>query len=169
MSGKRGVLAIVALWFVLALLGSLFGVFAREILHAPIPLGIAAVVPVLLFLGWRSGSAEFQRFVLSLDLRRITLLQTFRVTGVLFVILYLRGVLPGVFALPAGCGDMAIGLTLGVLSSLPLGLASGRVTSQLMAHFPLSLIPTFFVPLFLILHLIALMQVRPKTAARPAS
>jgi hypothetical protein len=43
---------------------------------------------------------------------------------------------------------------MGVLySNGPLGLLSaGTVTTQLMVTFPVSLIPTFFVPLFLLLH-----------------
>jgi hypothetical protein len=102
--------------------------------------------------------------------------------------------LPGVFALPAGWGDIAIGITaplvawlwkpqpparafvvwnllgsldlvmavtLGVLASAtPVGVLAGDVTTRPMGQFPLSLIPTFFVPLLLIFHLIALIRVR---------
>ncbi len=108
----------------------------------------------------------------------------------MFVILYLQGFLPGIFALPAGWGDFAIGITaplvawfwrrpyprkmfvvwnvlgvldlvtavtLGVLASAtPVGVLAGDVTTRLMGMFPLSLIPTFFVPLLIIGHLIAL-------------
>jgi hypothetical protein len=111
-----------------------------------------------------------------------------------FLILYQRGALPGAFAIPAGWGDFAIGITapivawhlrrpfptktfivwnllgildlvlavtLGVLASrTPIGVLAGDVTTRLMGQFPLSLIPTFFVPLLLILHLISLSRVR---------
>ena len=139
-------------------------------------------------------SARFQEFVMSLDLRILTVAQTWRVGGIVFLILYQHGALPGVFAIPAGWGDMAIGITapvvawywkrpfpsktfivwnvlgsldlvmavsLGVLASAtPVGVLAGDVTTRLMGRFPLSLIPTFFVPLLLILHLISLSRVR---------
>ena len=194
MSAPKSVLAALVVWFLLVLLGSLFGVFAFEILHAPIPLGVAASLPVVVFLGWYWGSPTLQQFAFSLDLRKLTLVHTLRLTGVIFVLLYLRRLLPGVFALPAGLGDMAFGMTaplvasilkgrsrfparifavwnvlgildmvlavsLGVLASLPVGPFSGAITTQQMAHFPLSLVPAFLVPLFLILHLIALIRV----------
>jgi len=50
--------------------------------------------------------------------------------------------------------DLVSALTMGVLySNGPLGiLSAGTVTTRLMVTFPVSLIPTFFVPLFLLLH-----------------
>jgi hypothetical protein len=111
-----------------------------------------------------------------------------------FLILYQQAALPGVFALPAGWGDLAIGLTapvvawfwiqpfprtafiawnilgafdlvlavtLGILASAtPIGVLAGDLSTRLMSQFPLSLIPTFFVPLILIFHLISLNRVR---------
>jgi hypothetical protein len=47
-----------------------------------------------------------------------------------------------------------------------VGLLTGDVTTRLMGLFPLSLIPTFFVPLLFICHLISLRRVR---AAWPAA
>ena len=114
----------------------------------------------------------------------LTVAQTWRVGGVVFLILHHRGHLPGVFAIPAGWGDIAIGITAplvawfwrrpfppktfvvwNVLGSLDLVMAvtlgcsprerpsaSWRGTSHPAdGQFPLSLIPTFFVPLLLIL------------------
>ena len=52
-------------------------------------------------------------------------------------------------------------VTLGVLSSdTPIGILAGETNTRLMGSFPLSLIPTFFVPLFLIFHLVVLAQLR---------
>ena len=185
--------AVLAAWFFLALGGSLLGAFDSGP-RPPLPLGLAAVVPVAAFVACYLTSARFREFVLSLDLRVLTLTQTFRVVGIVFVILYFLGALPGVFALPAGWGDFAVGVTapvvawywkrpfpyrtfvvwnvlgildlvtamsLGVLASAtPVGALAGDVTTRLMGQFPLSLIPTFFVPLLLIFHLIALIRVR---------
>src|SRR5208282_1346807 len=139
----------------------------------------------------------FRQFVSSIDLRVLTWVQTWRVLGIVFLIVHQRELLPGVFALPAGWGDIAIGITapvvawfwrppyphktfvvwnvlgivdlvvavsLGVLASpTSVGILTGNVTTRLMAVFPLSLIPTFLVPLFLIFHLICLIRVRTES------
>jgi hypothetical protein len=188
--------ATVAVWFLLALGGSLLGVFDSEP-RPPIPLGLAAVIPVALFVFCHLTSARFRQVVSSLDLRILALAQTWRVGGVVFLLLYLQGAMPGVFALPAGWGDVAVGITaplvawywkrpfprktfvawnvlggldlvtavsLGVLASAtPVGVLAGEVSTRLMGQFPLSLIPTFFVPLLLIFHLISLIRVREAT------
>jgi len=185
-------LAVLAVWFLFALGGSLLGLFDSGP-RPPLLLGLAAAVPVAAFVVCYLTSAEFREFVLSLDLRGLALAQTFRVVGIVFVILYSLGALPGAFALPAGWGDFAIGITapvvawywkrpfpkrtfivwnvlgsldlvdamtLGVLASAsPVGILGGDVTTRLMGQFPLSLIPTFFVPLLLIFHLICFIRV----------
>jgi hypothetical protein len=50
--------------------------------------------------------------------------------------------------------DLVSAIVMGVLySNGPLGiLSAGTVTTRLMVTFPVSLIPTFFVPLFILLH-----------------
>ena len=55
-----------------------------------------------------------------------------------------------------GLVDLLSALTLGVLySNGPLGVLSrGGVTTEFMVTFPVSLIPTFLVPLFILLHLL---------------
>jgi hypothetical protein len=185
--------AVLVAWFLLALGCSLLGVFDNQP-GPPVLLGLAVLAPLAVFGACYLTSAPFRQFVSSLDLRVLTLLHTLRVVGVVFVLLYHQGALPGVFALPAGWGDIAIGITaplvawywkppfptrafvvwnvlgsldlvlaisLGVLSSpTPVGILAGDVTTRLLGQFPLSLIPTFFVPLLLICHLICLIRVR---------
>jgi hypothetical protein len=52
-----------------------------------------------------------------------------------------------------GTADLIIAVTLGVLhGGPPLGLLAGPVSTTAVAHYPLSLIPTFGVPLALLLH-----------------
>jgi hypothetical protein len=59
-----------------------------------------------------------------------------------------------------GSLDLVNAVSLGLLASAtPVGVMAGDVTTRLMGQFPLSLIPTFFVPLLLIFHLIALSRV----------
>jgi hypothetical protein len=71
--------------------------------------GVAA--PLALFFAWLRLSQSFREFVLSLDLRLVAGIQARRWAGFGFLSLYAYKVLPAVFALPAGLGDMAIGLT----------------------------------------------------------
>ena len=74
------------------------------------PLALIAGVwaPVVLFFAtyWLSG--PFREYVLAADLRLISGIQAWRFLGFGFIALYASGVLPGVFAWPAGLGDMAI-------------------------------------------------------------
>jgi hypothetical protein len=159
-------------------------------------LGLAVVLPVVIFVvGWYR-SVRFQRLIASVDVQTLMLLQIGRVVGVVFLFLYAFGALPAVFALPAGLGDMLTGaaapflarrtasktgswqgaliawnifgmvdllvaVSLGVLTSpSPLGVLAGATTSAPMATFPLSLIPTFLVPFYFMLHLITLRYAR---------
>jgi len=191
----------IAMWFLFMLVASFSGIFDRGH-RPPVALGTAAVLPVLVFAAGYLNWAAFRRFVLGANLPLLTLAQTWRVGGVVFVILYYKGILPGTFALPAGWGDFAIGATapllawaissrkrfpkrvfvlwnvlglldlvmavsLGVLSSAtPVGVLAGSITTEAMGRFPLSMIPTFFVPLLATFHLVALNQVKQQTVAR---
>ena len=74
------------------------------------PIAITAVIPVVLFVLAYALSRRFRDFVLSQDLRRLTMLQHWRVVGFAFLPLYAFDILPGIFAWPAGLGDVAIGL-----------------------------------------------------------
>jgi hypothetical protein len=65
----------------------------------------------VLFFALLRLSQSFLKFVLSLDLRLIAGMQAWRWAGLGFLSLYAHNVLPAVFALPAGLGDMAIGVT----------------------------------------------------------
>jgi hypothetical protein len=181
-------LILLAAWFFVALW---LGVTGRLVSAGtpPIALGATIVMPLALFaLDGRFGHPIFGGF-LRLDLPVLIALQTFRIIGITFVIAWLGGTLPAGFALPAGLGDVAVGLsapfvaaavvqrrrhhavlvrwwslaavadlviavTSGVLhSSTPLGILQGSVSTDALARYPLSLIPSFFVPLALLLHL----------------
>jgi len=65
--------------------------------------------------------------------------------------------------------DLLSAITMGVLySNGPLGLLSaGTVTTRLMVTFPVSLIPTFFVPLFLLLHALTFRKIATPTPCLP--
>jgi hypothetical protein len=126
---------------------------------------------------------------------RLALPHTLRVVGVLFLITMAQGHLPAAFALPAGLGDIAIGLAapfvalqlargtgrtaavrFNVLGILDLAVAGSigfllfrvvEVTPSTAPLFvlPLALIPTVPVPLALALHIVSLRRLR--TATKP--
>jgi hypothetical protein len=81
------------------------------------PFRITLLVPLFavvsfagVFLAFRFSPA-FKRVLEAASLPALTAVQVYRVLGVVFVILLAQGQLPAHFALPAGWGDIAIGLT----------------------------------------------------------
>ena len=179
---------LVSAWFIFALSASALHLFDSALRRIGVSVALAAGVPVILFFAWLAASQRFRKFELSLSARVLTLLQTFRVVGVVFVILEARQLLPARFAISAGYGDIFIGATawfaatrlakpgnralfilwqiLGIadlVSAVALGVTAGFFqasgpTMQLMTVLPLSLIPTFLVPLFLMFHVISIAQ-----------
>ena len=63
-----------------------------------------------------------------------------------------------------GLADLVSAITMGVLySNGALGVLAGKgVTTELMVTFPVSLIPTFLVPLFILMHLLTFARVMPE-------
>ncbi len=64
------------------------------------PIAVTAAFPVVLFLAAYALSMRFRGFVLSQDIRTLTMMQHWRVVGFAFLPLYAFGVLPGLFAWP---------------------------------------------------------------------
>ena len=103
-------LTILAAWLAIVLLLGASGIFLGAPGQPPLLLFAAAVLPVTLFGIAVRASQGFREFVLALDFRLIVGMQAWRYAGFGFVALYANHVLPGLFAWPAGLGDMAIGL-----------------------------------------------------------
>jgi hypothetical protein len=190
------VIGLICGWFILSLTLSAFHVFLNRANRVGLSVAFAAVGPVVIYSIWRGASPDFRRFTLSLNPRVLAFLQTWRVLGVVFLVLAARGVLPTLFAWPAGYGDIFIGVTaplvalwlavprhrfsfiawqfLGItdlVAAVGLGttaqlISPGNIPMVAVTVLPLSLIPTFLVPLFLIIHLISISQAR---AWQPAS
>ena len=174
-----------AVWFVSVVSLGIAGAFVGRPGTPPLPLAIGFAAPLALFFISLRLSPRFVEFVHSLDLRLIVGVQAWRWAGLGFIALYAHGILPAVFALPAGVGDMAVGFCapwmalalmrqsdfaasrtfvrwniLGILD-LVIALSIGTVSAlSPMATLPLLLIPAFLVPLFLMLHSVALIQGR---------
>ena len=98
-------------WFLLVVSLGAVGAFVSRPGTPPLGIAIGVGAPLLLFFAWLRLSQSFRDFVLSLDLRVIAGIQAWRWAGLGFLSLYAYNVLPGIFALPAGLGDMAIGFT----------------------------------------------------------
>jgi hypothetical protein len=196
-SGVRLFVTIVlAIWLALVFLFAANGAFVRPPEVPPFPILLSATIPLVVFIAAYLGSGAFRAFVLAADLRLLTAIQAWRAGGLGFLALYAHGILPGLFAWPAGLGDIAIGVTApwvalalirrptfvasrqfvvwnllgildlvvavsaGALSSGFIAGLVGKITTAPMAQLPLVLIPAYFVPLFIMLHLTALFQTR---------
>jgi hypothetical protein len=156
-----------------------------------------AVVPptIVLLALWRSST--LRRVVAAASLPALIGVQFYRSVGVLFVILLALGQLPAHFAVPAGWGDIAVGLTAPLVAlALARGVRGGRTLAigwnvfglldlvvavgmgtgflapflvpdlgsrvsptPAMGVFPMVLVPTFAVPVSVLLHLVALVRV----------
>ncbi|VAV92716.1 hypothetical protein MNBD_ALPHA05-1420, partial [hydrothermal vent metagenome] len=108
--------AILAVWGYAAFALSQNGVFQSTAATPPIAVAIAAFGPGLLFLSVYSVYAPLRRWVDGLDLSEIIALQAWRIIGFAFLAVWGLGELPAVFALPAGIGDMAVGLAAPVVA-----------------------------------------------------
>jgi hypothetical protein len=136
----------------------------------------------LLALAYRRLGA-FSAWVDALDVRGLVLLHVTRFVGFYFLVLYDRGVLPYAFAVPGGIGDIAVAALALAVCLLPWGEASRRRAISIwnivgliellltiltaarlglaepgsmhaLTQLPLSLLPTFLVPLLLASHLV---------------
>jgi hypothetical protein len=185
-----------AVWAGLAALVAQAGVFQIEIGGIPVAIVAAITIPVIGFLvAWRAVPAV-RAFVEAQDLALLTALQGWRVIGAVFIFLWAYAQLPAVFALPAGLGDVAVGLiapfaAIAVALEVPgwrraangvvvAGLAdfavavitgigsiegnflsfAGAPSNAIINALPLVLIPGFLVPVFIILHVMAIIKIQ---------
>jgi hypothetical protein len=195
--GRTVAAGVLLLWFSLATWLAVKGAFLGAPGDVPVALIFAVTTPLVAFLLAYRWSEGMRRFVLGADLRLVVALHAWRTLGFGFIALHLNGVLPGIFAWPAGLGDIAVAAVapwlavrlmrdpayahtrafatwnwLGILD-LAIAIAAGALGSGLvptlvgqgpttapMAMLPLSWVPTFLVPLMVMLHVTALLQAR---------
>jgi hypothetical protein len=108
---RLAIVIALTIWLLLVVSLGAVGAFVGPPGTPPLPIAIGVTAPLILFFASLRLSPSFREFVLSLDLRLIAGMQAWRWAGLGFLALYAQNVLPAVFALPAGLGDMAIGLT----------------------------------------------------------
>jgi hypothetical protein len=181
---------LIFIWFLFSLTASTLHLFKTEPDQPPLPVGLAVVIPIVIVAVWSATSRSFRQFLLQLNPRTLTIVQAWRIAGFVFLVLYAYGILPADLALPAGWGDIVIGATapfvamklanpshrksfifwqlLGItdlVTAIGLGVSANfinphGIATSAMTVLPMSLIPTFAVPLFMILHFISIAQAR---------
>lgn len=182
------------LWLLIALGLGASGRLAS--LHPPVPQLVLAGLTVALVLAGVAAPG-FRVWLAGLNLRQIIVLHISRFVGIYFLVLYGRGELPWAFAVPGGWGDIAVatgalalvllvpdlasrrGLVLtwnvvGMLDILGVVATASRLalanpdSMSALLRLPLSLLPTFLVPLIIASHLLLFTRLRVEPVS-PAS
>jgi hypothetical protein len=180
------------LWAALSLCLSIFG-----LLESFRPASLFAwglLVPAATYTAVYAASTAFRGWILSIALRALTLGETPRILGGSFLLWkYSQGLLPASFGLPVGISDIVVAATavpaawflvsssgrprhwfvswqvFGLLWLL-ISSSLGMLTSPDAMHiFPMNLVPVFFGPLMILLHLAAIsaaLTSSRRTAAR---
>ena len=168
-------------WLLLALLTGASGLLAS--IPPPFPqVVLLSLVTSLLLLFWRS--LLFREWLLTVDIRVLILIHLSRFIGIYFLILHSRGDLPYAFAVPGGWGDIAVAATaipvslflqnegaisrrilflwnvFGLVDILLVIVTASRLamvnpeSMVALTRLPLSLLPTFLVPIIVFTHII---------------
>jgi hypothetical protein len=192
----RGLALGLALWAAAAVLLGAAGVYQQGP-QAQVPaIGLGVALPLLLGIGALQAWPALRERLLAIPQTVLIGIQTLRLVGVVFLLALGAGALPAVFALPAGLGDVAVGLAAPLVAlawargartapawallwnlagiadlvlAVGIGFLSGSNPYRLIAAvpptdavtvLPLVLVPTFGVPLFLLLHGLSLAKLR---------
>jgi hypothetical protein len=190
-------------WLVAAIVLAMMGVYGSSQLGVPtIQYGLVTPIVIGVLIMW--GSKSVRELMEAASQSWLVGIQTYRALGVIFLILYASGKLPGEFALPAGAGDVAVGLAAPLVAwaysrnpagngavvawwnvfgllDLVIAVGTGVLTSPsplqqlafdrpniLISEFPLVLIPTYLVPISILLHIASLWKL-PRAAASSAT
>jgi len=206
-TGKREVVLYVGAgylvaWYLLVVFAARGGVFETtpETAFPVIGMGI---FPPILFGSILLAIPQFRERLQRIPLHWLVRIQVYRVVGGLFIVAWLQGDMPAQFALPAGIGDVLIGLAapfvarklaaegpqrarntvlvwcaLGIADlvvAVSCGLLSAPSVLQQLAldspnaaitSYPMVLVPTFAVPVSVLLHIYVIVRLRAVTRAR---
>lgn len=174
------------LWLIGALLVGHFQLLTR--LPPPAVQGVLVFLTALLLLAYQRLEGV-RAWVDALDFRALVGLHLSRFVGIYFLLLYQRGLLPYDFAVRGGLGDIVVAVGALLFCLWPLGVEKrrraltvwnvvgsidillvvstaarhgleGNPQMRLLAVLPLSLLPTFFVPLIIATHVIIFLRLR---------
>jgi hypothetical protein len=161
---------------------------ALQHLRSPAPQVVLLGLTAALLIAWRLNKA-FRAWLYALDLRAIVALHLSRFVGAYFLFLYGKGELPFGFAVPGGWGDILVATSAGLLLLSWSGLARDRrwlaiwnlagfidiilvvataaqhaladpASMAALLRLPLSLLPTFLVPLIIASHILIFIRLR---------
>jgi hypothetical protein len=179
---------VAAAWLVGVFLLGAAGAFRNDVLpRIPMVLVATLLLGYLLLL-----SATFRRIVAAVPQHWLIGIQVFRILGSVWLVRYFAGQLPGLFALPAGIGDVATGLlapfvayawysgkpyarsaaiawNLFGMADLVNAVVLGALTNGGAGGivFPLVLIPVYGVPRAFLIHSYSLIGLLRKTSEQP--
>lgn len=167
----------------------LLGAAGNDVLPPRIPMAlIATLLPGYILL----LSPAFRRIVAAVPQHWLIGIQAFRILGSVWLVRYFAGQLPGLFALPAGIGDVATGLlalfvayawysgkpyarsaaiawnlfgTADLVNAVVLGALTNGGAGGIV--FPLVLIPAYGVPRAFLIHSYSLIGLLRKTSQQP--
>ena len=177
-------------WLTAAVALSAAGLVAR--LRPPAPqIGVVALTVALVTAG--TSLPGFRSWLNSMGMRRLIALHVTRFVGAWFLVLYGRGELPYAFAVPGGWGDIVVAtiallivllvadlkrarllilawnllgfadMLFVVATAARLGLAEPSSMAALL-RLPLSLLPTFLVPLIIASHILIFVRLARQRA-----
>jgi hypothetical protein len=178
------------LWLIAAILAGRLLLLQR--VPMPAVQGVLLGLTALLVLAYRA-SACVRAWADALPLRTVIFLHVTRFVGFYFIWLYQRGELPYAFAVPGGLGDIIVAALALVVVFAPLAAATRRramlmwnviglvdilmvvvaaarlgradpLAMRALTHLPLSLLPTFLVPLIIATHLLIFARLRREAA-----
>ena len=191
-------------WFAVVAALAAVGAFAGYPHTRVPPVAFALVIPIVIGVWLDARSPRFRRMVDGVALSRLVGVQLYRVFGFLFVVAFAQGRMPWEFALPAGIGDLAVGLAAPVvayglvrqtgwsrraavvwnwvgIADLVVAVGTGVLTSpsvfqqlalgspnEAITRFPFVLVPTFLVPVSILLHIFALRRLGTRRLQGPA-
>ncbi len=185
--GGRVVAAVGLVWLAAALAAGASGVLRT--LRPPAPqLVLVALTVAVIVAGIRVPAVR--GWALTVEVRKLVALHLTRFVGAYFIVLFRRGELPFAFAVPGGWGDMLVAAgallllasgpptsrarrtayalwnLLGLLDILFVVATATRLalanpeSMEALLRLPLSLLPTFLVPLIIASHLLIAVRLR---------
>jgi subtilisin family serine protease len=174
-----------AAWLVLAVATGASGILAAA---QPPTLQLVLLGLTILLAALSRSWPDLRRWAMTVDVRVLVLVHVSRLVGLYFLVLYGRGELPYAFAVPGGLGDIAVAVAAIAVAALlpPAGRAGWRglcvwnlaglidillvvataarlnladpASMAALTRLPLSLLPTFLVPIIIWTHAVILVR-----------
>ena len=183
-----GSAAVMMVWLVALMLLAANDVFSSDTSRVPVALLTTLTAGYLLLF-----SGTFREIVSGIPQQWLIGIQSFRILGGVFLVRYFQGQLSGVFAIPAGVGDVLTGLLVplvaywwvadkpyartaaiawnlfgmaDMVNAVVLGALTGGGGGGIV--FPIVLIPIYAVPRALLVHSYSLIGLLRNTSSHPA-